>query len=212
MARLIGVLFLFSGAALIANISTSVPLPLTLGVAVIVSSALVFASVRRLSAPARTVLAGRVRAGAVAGIPALVLYDVSKQLLAQLDPSPYNPFEAIRLFGELLVGGAAHPVVIVLAGVSFHAMNGLLFAVAFAVLFLRASWSVGRALLLGTAWGLFLEAFQLALYPSWLGIRLVAEFATISALAHVVYGSTLGLVARALLLRSASHRGDHERT
>ena len=44
--------------------------------------------------------------------------------------------------------------------------------------------------------GLFLEAFQLTLYPDWLGIRFVDEFVRISALSHIAYGASLGLIAR----------------
>ena len=48
----------------------------------------------------------------------------------------------------------------------------------------------------GALWGLFLEAFQLTLYPDWLGIRFVDEFVRISALSHLAYGASLGLIAR----------------
>jgi hypothetical protein len=46
------------------------------------------------------------------------------------------------------------------------------------------------------AWGLFLETFQLSLFPGWLSIQFVAEFATISFAAHLVYGATLGTIVR----------------
>jgi hypothetical protein len=53
----------------------------------------------------------------------------------------------------------------------------------------------------GVAWGLFLELFQLTLYPGWLDIRLYREFAMISSLGHVVYGLVLGAGTRRLLAR-----------
>ena len=59
-------------------------------------------------------------------------------------------------------------------------------------------------------WGLFLETFQLTLYPGWLDIRTYSEFATISALSHVVYGATLGLLARAILPRLVGTEDDED--
>lgn len=73
-----------------------------------------------------------------------------------------------------------------------HLLNGTSFGVAYLFLFARdGRTSVRRALLTGVGWGLFLETFQLTLYPGWLDIRLYQEFATISALSHIVYGATL---------------------
>ena len=51
------------------------------------------------------------------------------------------------------------------------------------------------------AWGLFLEAFQVALFPNWLGITFYGEFVTISASSHLVYGVILGLACREILRR-----------
>ena len=43
----------------------------------------------------------------------------------------------------------------------------------------------------GIGWGLFLEAFQLTLYPGWLDIRLYQEFATISTVVTSVGAALL---------------------
>jgi hypothetical protein len=48
----------------------------------------------------------------------------------------------------------------------------------------------------GIAWGVFLEAFQLTLFPGWLDIRAYREFVQISALSHIVYGATLGFLCK----------------
>ena len=48
------------------------------------------------------------------------------------------------------------------------------------------------ALVSGVGWGLFLETFQLTLYPGWLNITTYKEFVTISFLGHIVYGLVLG--------------------
>jgi hypothetical protein len=46
----------------------------------------------------------------------------------------------------------------------------------------------------GVAWGLFLETFQLMLYPGWLKIGFLDEFRRISFGAHLVFGAGLGLM------------------
>ena len=128
--------------------------------------------------------------------------DVIKTILSQLDPSPFDPFHAIQIFGQLLAGTNADPVLVAAAGTAFHLVNGTSFGVAYLFLFARdGAIPVRRALLTGVGWGLFLETFQLTLYPGWLDIRLYQEFATISALSHIAYGATLGLLARWVLRR-----------
>jgi hypothetical protein len=126
-------------------------------------------------------------AGLLAGAVATAAYDASRFALSRLDPSPYDPFDVIRIFGRLLAGPSAAPTAVVLSGAAFHVFNGLSFAVAFAFLLGH------RGALAGMAWGLGLEGFQLALYPDWLDLRLYyVEFARISAASHVVYGIVLG--------------------
>ena len=61
--------------------------------------------------------------------------------------------------------------------------------------------SIPAATLLGMAWGLFLELFQLALYPGWLSIGFYDEFLRVSFLGHLVYGGVLGMSARWALRR-----------
>lgn len=136
------------------------------------------------------------------GLSATLIYDVTKTILSQLDPSPFDPFHVIAIFGKLIVGTNADPALITAAGLAFHLVNGTSFGVAYLFLFARdGRTTVRRALLTGVGWGLFLETFQLTLYPGWLDIRLYQEFATISALSHIVYGATLGLLARSVLPR-----------
>ena len=138
-------------------------------------------------------LARLARIGLLSGIAATITYDVSKYLLSQLDPTPFNPFEALRAFGVALIGREAPEAAIFAVGTAFHALNGTAFGVAFCMLFRQPN------IVLGIAWGLFLELFQLSLYPGWLSIRFYDEFVQVSALGHVVYGATLGwLCARGL--------------
>jgi hypothetical protein len=190
------VLALFSGAALLTHIVWRVSLPLALAAAVLV---LVFSGAtlwRRAAPTQRAMLARLVKVGAASGLLATISYDAAKYALSQLDASPYNPFEAVRIFGTLLVGQPASEAAIYAAGAAFHLLNGVSFGVAYCFLFRR------QGVIAGMAWGLFLEMFQLTLYPGWLNIRLYAEFAQISAISHVVYGLVLGKACQLALARS----------
>jgi hypothetical protein len=195
---LLAVAATFSGVALVVHIVSGLSLRLALaGTTALMLLAIV--AVWRLADPARRRRIRRVAAmGATAGVLALLAYDLSKWLLSRLDPSPYNPFEAIRAFGMLLVGTGARADVVLAAGTAFHAVNGICFGIAFAFLF------GGRGVLAGIGWGLFLELFQLLLYPGWLSPAFFKEFVQISGLAHVVYGASLGLLCRRLLPASGS--------
>lgn len=194
--RILGVAALFSGAALVAHILAGVSLRLTLlFTALLLVLAVVL--IARRSAPQQRARLRRVAAtGLLAGVIATAAYDGSKFLLSRGSESPYNPFEAIRAFGLLLAGPSASAAAIYAAGTSFHLLNGISFGVAFCFLFRR------RSLLQGIAWGLFLEFFQLTLFPGWLDIRSYREFVQISVMAHLVYGAVLSLVARAVLRES----------
>jgi len=196
-----GAAALFSGVALLANILFDVPLPLALAVTALAMVAAVAFVVSRLAPARRATLARVVAAGALAGVTATACYDVAKTVLSQVDPSPYNPFEATRVFGLLLLGPAAPDGAVHAAGLAVHVLNGTAFGVAFTAVLGNPRHRLRMAMLLGVAWGLVLELFQLTLYPGWLDIRAYREFATISALSHVVYGASLGLTATLLLRR-----------
>ena len=191
----LGVGAMFSGAALLAHILAGVALPLALALTATLLAVTAWLVWRRTAADERRLLLQRAGVGVVWGVAATLAYDVAKYALSLLDPSPYNPFEAIRIFGILLTGRAAPAELSLAAGVGFHLLNGVAFGVAFCFLFGR------RGVLAGIAWGLFLELFQLTLYPGWLDVRFYEEFARISALSHVVYGAVLGLGCRAGLRR-----------
>lgn len=142
----------------------------------------------------RATIVSAVAVGLVVGLVATLAYDATKAFLSQLDPSPYDPFETTRVFGRILIGSDASPAAITVVGWAFHLMNGATFAIAFACLFARSG-RIGRVrgVVTGIGWGLFLETFQLALYPGWLSIAFVDEFRRISFLSHIVFGAILGL-------------------
>ena len=186
---------LANGAALLAHIFFGFPMPLLLAVTWTVA-VLSIAALAVLGDPlGRAAIVRIVRLGMVAGILATLAYDVTKFALSQLDPSPFNPFEATRIFGTLLVGEAAPATLVQVAGWTFHLINGTTFGIAFACLFARfGRGSLRAGFVGGIAWGLFLETFQLTLYPGWLSIRFLDEFRQISFLSHVVFGAVLGVI------------------
>jgi len=185
--------FLFSGAALVAHILSGVSLRLSLAftaLILLISLAVVW---RRSGAVQRARMRQLVATGALAGVIATAVYDGSKFLLSRGTHTPYNPFEAIRAFGRLLAGPAAGDTAILTSGIGFHVLNGTCFGVAFCLLFRR------RNLVTGIAWGMFLELFQLTLYPGWLDIRSYREFLQISVLSHIFYGSTLAYASNLIV-------------
>lgn len=205
----LGFVALFSGMAVLLNILLNVDLRLGLAVTTLGLVATVTYILRRAGATGRRWILRTFGYGLVAGVLATLAYDVARTLLAEVGGSPYRPFEAIVKFGQLLTGSQARDGTVILAGGLFHALNGASFGVAFTFVVIRdGTIGIRRAVLFGAGWGMFLEAFQLSLYPNWLGIQYFTEFLTISALGHLAYGSTLGPVARYLIRRSWRNEGE----
>ena len=186
---------LFSGVALITHIVVGVSLRAGLMVAAMFPVAAFAIAFRTMAPAARAKVINDLRIGLLAGLIATVAYDFTKFVLAKLDPSPYNPFEVMRIFGTLIAGPSASSLLIYTAGTAFHVLNGVCFGIAYWLLLGR--FRIWAAVL----WGLFLEVFQLTLYPGWLHILAYSEFAQISALSHLCYGTVLGLSCRWLYKR-----------
>lgn len=195
----VGLALLANGAGLVLHIVRGIPLPpllIGLWAAALVTILVAFA---RADPWRRLDLRRRFAAGVGAALIATPAYDATKAILSQLDPTPWNPFEAVRVFGVVLVGPDAPPAAVMAAGWAFHLSNGATFGMAFAFLFGSvARSSLPWALALGAAWGLVLETFQVTLFPAWLGIggSALAEFRQVSFLAHGVFGLCLGLLVR----------------
>ena len=178
---------------MLGNILAGIALPLTLAFTTGVLVLTVIYIWRRLSGPARSQLLGVAWRGGLIALISTVAYDASRGVLAAIDPSPFDPYAAWPIFGHLLVGLEAPANVALVAGIGFHLLNGVSFGLAYAFVFGRAAVrSLRLALLTGIGWGLFLEAFQVTLYPGWMNITSYREFVTISFLGHFVYGITLG--------------------
>ena len=203
---MVGTVFLFSGVALLMHILLNVSLPVGLAGTTLlglVGSAFLW---RKLEKFQRLILRVYISLGIIAGIVATIVYDITKWGLSLVDPSSFDPFGAVPIFGALIVGQSAPEHWHMAAGIAYHVLNGVTFAVAYCILFGH------RGTVTGVGWGVFLEAFQFTLYPGWLNIdAFYAEFVTISALAHVAYGATLGYVCKRGLRRTLGDRHRHLR-
>lgn len=200
IAAAIGLSALFSGTALLANITLGLSLPVGLLSAAVVLGTVLALTALRADRIDRVHSWAVARAGLAAGLGATIVYDITRAVLGQLDPSPFDPFGAIRIFGTLLVGSAASDLLIMTSGIALHFVNGTCFGLSYAALFGRdGQRSTSSALVTGITWGLFLELFQTTLYPEWLRIAALNEFLLISALSHVAFGLSLGLLSRRYL-------------
>ena len=203
---MVGTVFLFSGVALLTHILLSVSLPIGLAGTTLLGLVGSLHLWRKLEKFQRLVLRTHISIGIIAGIVATIVYDITKWGLSLIDPSSFDPFGAVPIFGALIAGQSAPEHWLMAAGIAYHVLNAVTFAVAYCILFGQ------RGTLTGVGWGVFLEAFQFTLYPGWLNIdAFYAEFVTISALAHVAYGATLGYVCKRGLMRTSGDRHRHLR-
>jgi hypothetical protein len=189
----------FSGAAVIGTIVTRTSLLLLETVLAVVCLGAAAVVLRRVPRPVAREIVVVARAGLIAGFVGTLAYDVTRVGLSFAEPSPYNPFEAIRQFGLGVFPGGS-PEVVMAAGYTVHFLNGSTFGVIYATFAGRRIRAVWAAALAGVIWGMTLVVLQGILYPGWLRITdMLAEFLVIAGLGHVAYGATLGLSVRWLL-------------
>lgn len=181
------------GLALAVHILTGVRLPILFAMVVVLAGGLWMLVVGRAAPADRTDILLRLRVGLIAGLFATVAYDVVRYTVVAGAGLSLNPFQAWTLFGTALLGPDASESGQFVVGMAYHILNGLGFAVAFALVVRRPN------LFLGIAWGLTLEFVMVWLYPKWMQMPQLQEFVTMSVLGHVAYGATLGLVAKRLL-------------
>jgi hypothetical protein len=186
------------GAGLVVHILTDVSLPLAIGVLALLGAAVFGLLVSRMTVVARRALRRRAAVGLLAGLVATLAYDAARYGVVALFDMSFQPFHVFTVFGELFIG-VDHPGWLIFAvGLLYHLSNGTFFGVAYTLVLRRPSWWTGAL------WGIGLEASMAMLYPAWLRIQMLREFLEISALGHVVYGVTLGLVALAGVRRIAA--------
>src|SRR5436190_14157313 len=192
---LLAALPLASGAALIVHVLTTISLGLALVGAGIIVIGVGTLTWMRLPSMARTEIVQRAKVGLIAGFLATIAYDVSRWLIVTLFHDTFAPFDVFPIFGHAIAGTNLSPDVATTIGILYHYTNGLLFAVAYAILLAPRGWWTG------ILWALGLEALMLTIYPGWLHPTPFQEFLSISILGHVAYGSVLGLSSRRLLAR-----------
>lgn len=190
-----GAAFMATGAALVVHILADVPLWLSCAAALAGAVAVLVVASRRHPAG---VEAGRkvVAIGAVSAAVALVAYDATRLAVAVAFDYEVHPFEAFRHFGAGLIGPDAPEGAQWVAGTAFHVTNAITFGIAYTV------WAGRRGVAAGIAFGLALEAAMLGLYPAWLQIANLREFASMSVVGHVAYGAALGAGAKARMARA----------
>lgn len=188
--------FLFTGLALLIAIPSRLDLSwiLLLLCVFALSGGLLFW--RRFPQFQKNKIIRRIKAGVMAGIAATAAYDLSRFLLVQVFSFHVQPFEAIPLFGQLLIGNDASYYIQLTVGILYHLVNGVGFAIAYSIWFAPRGWWCG------VLWALVLEAAMLAVYPGWLNIKMMDEFAGVSVIGHLVYGSVLGGICKWRILKS----------
>lgn len=138
----------------------------------------------------------------MAGALATGAYDLFRYLLVKAAHFTFWPFDIFSIFGQALVGAEYTGTWVTVAGVAYHVVNGVGFAVAYSL------WLGRRGPLAGIAWALVLELLMVSVYPGWLGLKALDEFVTVSVFGHFVYGATLGYTARIILKRRERIRRD----
>ena len=185
------------GSGLALHILADVSLPLAIAALVLLGVAVWGWMMLHSGVTVRRTIAHRVRVGAGAGFVATLGYDASRYGTVALFSFSFKPFHVFRLFGELWVGPHHGAGLLLLVGLAYHLCNGTFFGVAYVLAFRRPHWSTGAL------WGIGLELCMATLYPSWLRIQQMGEFLQVSAIGHVVYGSLLGSLAGAVLVRGS---------
>jgi hypothetical protein len=185
--------FLASGTALVVYTLAGLSLLWTfIGVAGL--GMIVFAATLcRMKFSDRRLLLRVIAIGAISGLTATIAYDLVRLLLVELGNLNIRPFETWRLFGIGLIGADQSQTAIMAAGTFFHFFNGIAFGISYTIAFGR------RGPLAGIVWALILEAIMVSLYPSWLDLKALDEFLSVSIFGHVVYGSVLGWQSKRLL-------------
>lgn len=181
---------LAGGAGLAAYIFARLSLWLGIALAMVMGSLAAWAVRRRLPGTLWPAMRRRAFVGVVAGITATLAYDLARLVLVHFAGLSYWPFDVFPVFGRLLLGTQVNASVATLAGLLFHFSNGAGFAVAFMFLFRRPGiWP-------GLLWAAILELCMVSLYPSWLNLKALDEFLSVSILGHAAYGLVLGSLAR----------------
>lgn len=188
---LLGILPLSTGAALVTLIVARISMPLAaLVVAAIGISARRFV-LRDLDDAGRARITALTKRAVAAGVAATLAYDATRFGIVAVAQWDIKPFFAIPRFGQQFVGTSAAGPVQWLVGLSYHLLNGVGFAVAYALVIRRPRWGTS------VAWALCLEGAMVLMYPQWLGINITKEFTMVSLGGHLAWGTGLYAVLHA---------------
>jgi hypothetical protein len=186
---ILGAASMASGLALVVSIFTEASLAITLICLGSFAGFLITAKWLRSSQQERKTIASRAITGLAAGAIATLAYDLSRLLFVNLLNIQFNPFGAFPHFGKLLVGVNSPQYLILISGILYHLLNGILFAIAYCFLFSNRNWKWG------IVWAMALEFAMFTIYPTWLDLQAVMkEFTIVSVSGHIAYGTTLGLL------------------
>jgi hypothetical protein len=180
-----------TGVALVTLIVARISMPLAALAVVGIGITARRRALRDLDEAARGRIARLTKRAIGAGVAATLAYDATRFGIVAIAQWDIRPFFAIPRFGEQFVGTTAPEPVQWLVGLLYHQLNGIGFAVAYALVARRPRW--------GTAvgWALALEAAMVVMYPQWLGINITKEFTMVSLGGHLAWGSALYAVLRA---------------
>lgn len=184
---------LASGAGLAVHILAGIDLRLAVAALVLAGLGIWLLLLPRMPAQRRAELGRRAWIGAVAGLLATFAYDLARYGTVAVLEFSFQPFHVFSVFGHLFLGPAASAPAAFAAGAAYHLVNGTSFGIAYLLVRRRPG------PLTGMAWGVALELAMATLYPSWLRIQQFGEFLQVSAIGHLVYGATLGLLAGRML-------------
>jgi hypothetical protein len=106
-------------------------------------------------------------------------------------------FKVFPVYGLLVTGVPSDSIVSQIVGLAYGFSNGVTFGIMF-VMVVGGGWWFYAVI-----WGLILESAMVASpYPVYFGIPITLAFITISLTAHVVFGTTMGLLVRKYIART----------
>ena len=134
--------------------------------------------------------------GIWAGLVATVAYDGVRALVERSHMFGYNWTVPILMFGNWITGAPTTSAAAKVAGWAYHYWNGISFGVMYALAFGKVRWWWGLA------YGVFLEACMLGLFPMFLRVTNKWDFVAISMIGHIAYGAVLGILVEKYALPS----------
>ena len=185
-------LFLGSGVSLLLAIGGYVSLPMSFIFIALAGSGNGYFLWNKLSQQQKNLLKRRFNLGLFAGALATAAYDGSRFILCKLFFPALTPFKAFPFFGKLIFPAAGNELAWAVGSV-YHCINGLSFAVAYAIGF------SGKPVIYAVLYAFFLEVLMLIVYPDVLDLsKVLEEFTIVSMTGHFFYGLVLGQTCKNL--------------